>query len=481
MDHDPSNATLSPASGVSLYILEDEGVFFSEPKQEIQAFNAPSTFIWCCLMEGLEPGRIVVAFAEAFAVERAEAERAVFAALHQWRMLGYINGGEFTAGTEVDFETAVGRLLCNPELRRRFALSPEEVCRDLRVEDSDVESFTSLSSQALEAQAAMLKARQENLRQGSSIDGQENIFRSVFDDYESLLEVAVEARLSKTPALPYNRRYRLLTSNFSLRFSDSKLEAQIHSLLSHLEVKAEGLADVQLEVLEMEKGFLVFQDMVPIAHSRRFDQVAALIHSLLKEIAIERHAFLLEIHGAVVSDGQNCLILPAAMRSGKTTLTAALIRSGFQYFSDDVALLEKQTLRVRPFPLSLIIKEGAETALSSFYPDLASFPAHLRKDALTVRYLIPPEGSLPDDLGKGLPIRWIVFPEYTPAGQSSLKPLKRSDAFRRLLAEAIFIPHRLRQADVCEIVQWMRRVECHELKVSSLPEAVRLLSSLCSR
>jgi len=47
--------------GVSLFLLEDEGILLSEGRQEIYALNTAATYVWCCLEEGMNSGQISAA------------------------------------------------------------------------------------------------------------------------------------------------------------------------------------------------------------------------------------------------------------------------------------------------------------------------------------------------------------------------------------------------------------------------------------
>jgi hypothetical protein len=198
---------------------------------------------------------------------------------------------------------------------------------------------------------------------------------------------------------------------------------------------------------------------------------------MLRETAVNRYRFLIKIHAGVVLFETGCVMLPGAAGSGKTTLTAALLRFGGRYFSDEVALLEEETLDVRPVPLALTIKAGSVEPLLRLYPELASLPEHVREDRQGVRYLTPPAEALFDD-GEAHPIRWIVFPRYDPEVESALVPLDRSSGLRRLLDQLLILPDLLDREKVETLVRWMRKVECFELPMSSLDEGVALVRSL---
>ncbi|MGH7606651.1 MAG: hypothetical protein ACREME_04865 [Gemmatimonadales bacterium] len=68
------------------------------------------------------------------------------------------------------------------------------------------------------------------------------------------------------------------------------------------------------------------------------------------------------VHAGVVARNDRALLLPGLSFSGKTTLVAALVRAGAEYFSDEFAVLDPDGF-VHPYPkpLSLRPPNGAPT------------------------------------------------------------------------------------------------------------------------
>jgi hypothetical protein len=61
------------------------------------------------------------------------------------------------------------------------------------------------------------------------------------------------------------------------------------------------------------------------------------------------------VHAGVVGWKGRALVVPGRSRSGKTTLVAALVRAGAEYYSDEFAVLDFEG-RVHPFPKPLSIR-----------------------------------------------------------------------------------------------------------------------------
>lgn len=152
-------SALRVAGDVSLAILGENGVFVSEARQELHVFNTEATYLWCCLEEGLDAGEIATSYASAFEVSQAQSEGCVAEMLHRWQGLGYVSGVSVPSPVEIDFTTALGRLLGSPSLRREFAASPHETARRQAVRKQDLEAFCSLDPDGLERQVAILEAK----------------------------------------------------------------------------------------------------------------------------------------------------------------------------------------------------------------------------------------------------------------------------------------------------------------------------------
>ena len=76
---------------VSLFILDDVGIVFSESAQEIYELNTPATWIWCQLEEDVEESALLDAFQTMFDFDRVVAREHVLRTLQDWRDLGFFD------------------------------------------------------------------------------------------------------------------------------------------------------------------------------------------------------------------------------------------------------------------------------------------------------------------------------------------------------------------------------------------------------
>ncbi|MEO9240184.1 MAG: hypothetical protein ABI418_19075, partial [Jatrophihabitantaceae bacterium] len=105
-----------------------------------------------------------------------------------------------------------------------------------------------------------------------------------------------------------------------------------------------------LELIEGDGVPALEQALLEVAAGQPF--AAALAG--LTELAVSRSP-LLCIHAGVVLGRAGVLAFPGQSGLGKSTLTAALVRAGFGYLSDETLALQRRTGRVARFarPLGL--------------------------------------------------------------------------------------------------------------------------------
>ncbi len=443
------------APRVGLFVLDREGVFVSEARHELTLFNTAATFVWCLLEEGGHPHDIAIAYADTFGVAPDEAELHVGTVLRQWFGRGYVTHPGSLPAAPTPFVTALAWLLTNPPLRARFRQAPGETADLLGVDGEERDVFVALDPDELDAQA-----------EGETPDvGDED---ASDDAGNAGASSRVQAAAQRTV-----QHYRLLTTTFRVRCESPEIGRQIHEALSHLSQSAVE-PDV---VVDIGGGWRIFENGALVSELRSPEAIVPAVKQQLRQLAVERHPFLLSVHAGVVAFGPDCVLLPASAGSGKTTLTAALLKAGATYFSDEIALMADSALAVTPVPLSLTVKDGSLEPLRPLYAELDTLTPHVREDYVPVRYLPPPAVSLPPPDASAR-ARWIVFPRYTPGVDTALHAMDRPAGLRRLLDESYVRPSSLTRTKVESLVQWMRTVNCYELPFSSLPEAVALVADL---
>lgn len=277
------------------------------------------------------------------------------------------------------------------------------------------------------------------------------------------------------------RRYRLLSSLILVRYARLEQFERVDPILAHLaEPMPEEAVSATLDLAIDDTGrHGVWRDGVLAVGAVELAGLAPLVKGLVWHIAVAQHEFFLDIHAGVVGDGRCCYLLPAAPGSGKSTLTAALVRRGFEYFSDEVALLRRDSLHVEPVPLAICVKHTGVDALGADYPHLQGLDLHLRGDGKQVRYLPPPRGTIPPR-GTARPVGAIVFPHYRPDGPTRLERMGKLAALESLMRECLIVDTRLDPANVTALLGWLESTPCYNLAVADLDRAVASMRTLSS-
>jgi len=287
--------------------------------------------------------------------------------------------------------------------------------------------------------------------------------------------------LEMPPYAPFKakveRHYKLLNTCVLIRFALSDQARMVDSVIGHLATENDCAPSTVIDIRGYNDGNIhsyVYHDGKPIGRTSRLSHLAPIVKSELWQTAINSYQFLFYVHAGVVGNGDSCVLLPAAPGSGKSSLTAALTHRGHRYFSDEVALVEPETFRVAPMPLALCVKSSGWELIAGYYPEILHRPAHRRNDGKMVRYLPPPAAALQQ---KSSPVSHIIFPRYDPDVETTLSPVGRPEALRRLMEECLAMRRRLTAADAHGLVRWMETIHCYELSFSSLQEATDLVST----
>ena len=94
---------------------------------------------------------------------------------------------------------------------------------------------------------------------------------------------------------------------------------------------------------------------------------AEVVRTTLDFIEQRRGHLLLHAGAAAMPDGRT-VVVHGASGVGKTTLTAALVRNGLAYLTDETVCVDPHTLEIEPFPKPLTVKPGAQSLLAYLEP-----------------------------------------------------------------------------------------------------------------
>ncbi len=178
------------------------------------------------------------------------------------------------------------------------------------------------------------------------------------------------------------------------------------------------------------------------------------------------------VHAGVVALGDCTLVIPGASESGKSTLVAGLVRSGWEYLSDELAVIDPLTLTLEPYQRPISIDVGAY----GLFPELSTD----RYSRSAEQWHVDPSDLRPDCLARGgRRVTHIVFNRYMSGATTHLEAVPPGQCLHGLLENALRLPNQYETgfatlADVAETASAAR------LLSGRLEEQIDALTSLGS-
>lgn len=105
----------------------------------------------------------------------------------------------------------------------------------------------------------------------------------------------------------------------------------------------------------VQRYHLLYDGAMRLARTHNLEELFDLLESTLHFTVAIRARKRLFVHAGVVGWGDRAILIPGRSQTGKTTLTASLLRAGGTYFSDEYAVLDSEGY-VHPYPKPLSIR-----------------------------------------------------------------------------------------------------------------------------
>ena len=410
------------APGATLFILDDEGILYSERRGELETLDSAAAFVWCCLEEGHAPKDIVCDLAEAFGLPMAAAQDRVDTLIRKWGDRGDISVDANAHGC-LHLTTALGRLLADEELRRAFAASPRELADTLRIRSADRDTFLALDPAALERQAQLLTAKREfDVRKSRQL---EPIAAPFSADAEGVCPAGKA------------RGYRLLDCRIELRFATPEIEAAIAPRLAHLEVGPDDRPARTVSVYRAKGGFFVADDSGRVIDScRRLEELAVTVESELKRMALAKTDYLFQLNATLV-ETESGIVAVFGDNGAADILAHRGTGSRIARYLGLSPLVDSGGVTLRP--VRLLPPPGEDRSISDGPgPDLAE-----SSERVTCQRICFASGPWDDAQ------EWL--------------PISRADALHRLMKGLVRFPGDIDRAAIAHLVAWLRTLACFRI------------------
>jgi len=194
-------------------------------------------------------------------------------------------------------------------------------------------------------------------------------------------------------------------------------------------------------------------------------------------ISTQAHDCLV-LHAAVIEREGLAVILPAPPGSGKSTLCAGLIHSGWRLLSDELTLIVPEDRRVLPLCRPVSLKNQSIEVMGNYVPG-AVFGRIAHETAKgSVTHMKVPSDHVARMQTPAQP-RWVVFPRYVAGAATRLTPRSRAQSLLDLARNA-FNYMVLGELGFEVLRDTVAAADCYDFEYSRLDEAVAAFDGLLS-
>ena len=194
-------------------------------------------------------------------------------------------------------------------------------------------------------------------------------------------------------------------------------------------------------------------------------------------VAGHAHHYLM-LHAAVLEKNGRAVVLPGDPGAGKSTLTAALMLSGWRLLSDEITLVDRDDGLLVGLARPVSLKNASIDIIQRAFPDaVIGAPAYDTHKG-TVAHLKPSADSVARVGEKARPA-WVVFPRWREGSTACLSPHSRADALLHTASHAF--NYSLLGGLGFELnAALMDACTCHDFEYSNLDDALRVFAELAA-
>lgn len=178
----------------------------------------------------------------------------------------------------------------------------------------------------------------------------------------------------------------------------------------------------------------------------------------------------LTIHAAVLEKNGATVILPAASGSGKSTLTAILALQGWRLLSDEMTLVDLESLAITPIARPISLKNDSIRVIKSLNQTAVFSDIVKDTNKGTIAHLKPDNHAI-HEINRKVSPTTIVFPKYEAKAQTSLTKIDKGQAFMRTIEQCF--NYSLLAEDGFECMEKLiKTCNCYEFIYSSTADAI---------
>lgn len=229
------------------------------------------------------------------------------------------------------------------------------------------------------------------------------------------------------------------------------------------------------------RRFIHPQVQFDVDGNRPFEPFPADTHLPLLEWGVnwtlaERYNHCLLLHSGVVEKHDVGIVLPAVPGSGKSTLTAALMLSGYRLLSDEFGVVRFEDGALLPMLKGAALKNASIDVIRAKFPNARLGPSFPKTRKGTVAHLAPDAASVERRHAPAEP-GLVIFPLYQADAETKLEAMGRSQAFSKLVVNS-FNYELLGAAGFDAACKVIDACDCYRLTYSDLASGIQTIDQL---
>jgi len=219
------------------------------------------------------------------------------------------------------------------------------------------------------------------------------------------------------------------------------------------------------------KTFTIFYNDNLVYSNENSSESLLFIEWCINSFFLKKLDHFFHFHAGAASINDRGIIFPATNEVGKSTFTLYLAQRGFNYYSDEIALIDPKTNTLFPFPksIALIKKEYDKVSKQCDNNENNRFKT-IRNYGKTLYH-----PSLREkDLVKGSPLRYIFFLKREKAKKKPLTECSKGKGLVELVKNS-FNPLTHGEQSFTQLTHLVDNVKIYFLDVSNLENAYKSL------
>ncbi len=301
------------------------------------------------------------------------------------------------------------------------------------------------------------------------------VYARLPEDYHDEEEIWLEKIPDAHNSMTQGFYYKILDSKIVVNYCDQFSKKTIEPLLRVFTNSGQPFCDYMIEIKKSENEYQICINGFDFSWKIPPQRLAAFFNDRIRKIVFTDSDYFLASHAAVLAKGDKCLMMPGVSYSGKSTLSAALLSADYQYFSDEMAVLDKE-FQARPVPLGIGIKQGSWGVLNSYLPQLKGLKKQERWDGIPLKYVPVNTSMLYSKTRKK--VSHLVFPTYTHGSTAKLLPISTPLAICQLFEAGFAMKCEFSIKQVIELCAWVESIPAYKFVFSQLDQAIESLEAL---